>query len=85
MKKKDKYDNDKASTYEVVWKQCAKEMKNRIEKLGNYESIEADNNVIDLLGAIKVQVFDANEKKNPSLRMVLAWKKLSLCQHPFSL
>ena len=80
MKKKDKYDNDKASTYEVVWKQCTKEMKNRIEKLGNYESIEADNNVIDLLGAIKVQVFDANEKKNPSLRMVLAWKKLSSCR-----
>ena len=55
-------------------------MKNRIEKLGNYETIEENNNVIELLKAIKKQVFDANEKKHPSLRMVLAWKKLCGCR-----
>ena len=32
------------------------------------------------LKAIKKQVFDANDRKHPSLRMVLAWRKLCNCK-----
>ena len=55
-------------------------MKNRIGKLGNYETIEETKNILELMKAIKWQVFDANEYKHPSLRMVLAWKKLCMCR-----
>ena len=75
-----KYDQDKAKTYEVIWGRCTKSMKNRIEKLGGYESIEENISVIELLRAIKKQVFDANDRKHPSLRMVLAWRKLCDCK-----
>ena len=55
-------------------------MRNRIENRGTFEDIKRDNDVIELLKAIKQQVFDANERKHPSLRMVLAWKKLTGCR-----
>ena len=42
--------------------------------------MEIDNDVIASLQAIEQQVFDANEKKHPSLRMVMAWKKLMGCR-----
>ena len=80
IKQNTKYDQDKAKTYEVIWGRCTKAMKNRIEKLGSYESIEENNSVIELLKAIKKQVFDANDRKHPSLRMVLAWRKLCNCK-----
>ena len=80
IKRNTKYEQDKAKAYEVVWGRCKKAMKNRIEKLGNYEAIEENNDIIELLKAIKQQVFDANEKKHPSLRMALAWKKLCGCR-----
>ena len=38
-------------------------MKNCIEKLGNFEDIEKDYNIVELLKMIKQQVFDANERK----------------------
>ena len=62
-----------------MWGRCTKAIKNRIEKLGTYETIEETNDIIELMKAIKVQVFDANEKKHPSLRMVLAWRKPCSC------
>ena len=79
VKKNAKYEQDKAKAYEVVWSCCTKAMKNRIEKLGNYEAIEETNNIIKLTKAITRQAFDANEKKHPSLWMTLAWKKLCMC------
>ena len=45
IKRNTKYDQDKAKTYEVVWGRCTKAMKNRIEKLGSYESIEENYSV----------------------------------------
>ena len=64
----------------VCGEQCTKTMKNRLEKLGNFETIETANNVVELLKAIKVEIFDANERKHPSLRMALLWKKLAYCK-----
>ena len=53
IKRNTKYDQDKAKTCEAVWGRCTKAMKNRIEKLGSYESMEENNSVIDLLKTIK--------------------------------
>ena len=43
-------------------------MRNRIEKLGTFADIKRDNDVIELLKAIKQQVFDANERKAPQFK-----------------
>ena len=80
IKRNEKCDQDKAKAFEVVWGRCTEAMKNRIEKLGTYETIEETNDIIELMKAIKVQVFDANEKKHPSLRVVLTWRKLCSCR-----
>ena len=55
-------------------------MKNGIEKLGSYETIEENNDVIGSLKAIEQQVFDATDGKHLSLRMVMAWRKLCSCK-----
>ena len=51
-----------------------------LQSLGTLEDIERDNDVIELLKAIKQQVFDANERKHASLWMVMTWKKLMGCR-----
>ena len=80
LKDKKSYEENKGKAFIIVFGRCTKAMRNRIEKLGTFEDIERDNDVIELLKAIKQQVFDANERKHPSLRMVLAWKKLTGCR-----
>ena len=62
-----------------MWGRCTKAKKNGIEKIDTYETIEETNDIIELMKAIKVQVFDADEKKHPSLWMVLAWRELCSC------
>ena len=78
MKRNTKYEQDKAKAHEVVWSRCTKAMKSRIEKLGDSETIEETNNILELMKAIKRQVCNVNEKKHPSLRIILAWKKLCM-------
>ena len=80
LKDKKSYDENKGKVFIIVFGRCTKAMRNRIEKLETFEDMETDNDVIGLLKAIKQQVFDANERKHPSLRMVMAWKKLTGCQ-----
>ena len=80
VKKHMKCQQDKAKAYEVVWGRCTEAMKNRIEKLGSCEPVEENNDIVELLKAIKQQVFHANEKKHPSLRMAMVWKKLCGCR-----
>ena len=47
-------------------------MKDHIEKITEYESLEEKSDVIELLKLIKNIIFDSNERKHPSLRAVLA-------------
>ena len=46
IKKNTECEQDKAKAHEVVWGRCPKAMKNRIEKLGNHETIEETANII---------------------------------------
>ena len=80
LKKIESYDEYKAKSYEVVWGRCTKAMRNRIKKLATFEDIESSHDVIKLLQMIKQQIFDANERKYSSLRMVQAWRKLITCK-----
>ena len=41
LKKKEKYDDQKAKTHEVVHGCCAKQMKNRLEQLGAHDDCRA--------------------------------------------
>ena len=80
MKEEKSYNDNKAKVFIIVYGRCSKAMRNRIEKLETFEEMEEQNDVIQLLQAIKQQIFDANDRKYPSLRMVLAWKKLVSCR-----
>ena len=80
MKKLDLCEDWKAKVFVVVYGRCTKAMKNCIEKLGNFEDIEKDYDVVELLKMIKRQIFEANERKYSSLWMVQAWKKLLTCK-----
>ena len=76
LKKRDVYEEYKAKVFVIILGRCTKAMKNRIEEQVGFKGIESSSNVIELLKMIKKLVFDANEKKHPSLRSVLALKKL---------
>ena len=47
IKRNTKYEQDKAKACEAVWGHCTKAMKNCIEKLGDYETIEENNDIIE--------------------------------------
>ena len=80
MKKLEKYNDNKARVFGLLYKQCTKAMKDRIEKITEYEDLEEKSDVIELLKLIKNIIFDSNERKHPSLRAVLAWRKLAGCR-----
>ena len=80
LKKVDVYEDQKAKVFVLVMGRYTIQMMNRIEKLGNYEDLDKNHDVVGLLKAIKAQVFAANERKCASLRSVVAWKKLTGCR-----
>ena len=80
MKKMDIYEEQKAQVFVVIIGRCTMAMSNRIEKLGNYEDLEKDHDVVGLLKVIKQQIFDANEKKYICVRSVVNWKQLMRCK-----
>ena len=80
MKKMDIYEEQKAQVFVVIIGRCTTAMLNRIEKLGTYEDLEKDHNVVGLLKVIKQQIFDANEKKYICVRTVVNWKQLMRCK-----
>ena len=79
-KKLDRYDDWKAKVFVVVYGRCTKATKNCIEKLGNFEDIEKDYDVVEPLKMIMQQVFNANKRKHSSLRMAQAWRKPLTCR-----
>lgn len=57
-KKVDKYEEDKAKVFIVIKGQCTLALKNKVEAQANYEDIEKDYNVVDLLKSIQAVVFE---------------------------
>ena len=80
IRKKDLYEEHKSKVFIVIMGRCTKAMRNRIEKLDAFKDSEKTNDVVALLKLIKRQIFDVNDRKHPSLRSVLALKKLCSCR-----
>ena len=80
IKKADLNEDQKAKGFVLILGECSTAMKNRIEKLGDYEELEKNHDVIRPLPAIKKEVFHANENKYESPRSVLAWQGLLWCK-----
>jgi hypothetical protein len=76
LKKQDRYEDNKAKVFSIVFGQCEKAMKNQVESDPKYQSVETTNDVAGLLKIIKNLAFNANERKYPSLQAAEAWKNL---------
>jgi hypothetical protein len=59
--KKDKYEEHKAKIFVIIKGQCTLNMKNKVESLKGYNSIEASDDVIKLLNGLKELTFKTHD------------------------
>jgi hypothetical protein len=59
--KKERYEEHKAKIFVIVKGQCTLNMKNKVESLKGYNSIEANDDVIKLLNGLKKLTFKTHE------------------------
>jgi hypothetical protein len=59
--KKERYEEHKAKIFVIVKGQCTLNMKNKVESLQGYNSIEANNDVIKLLNGLKELTFKTHK------------------------
>ncbi len=59
--KKDRYKEHKAKIFVIVKEQCTMSMKNKVENLKGYDSIEASDDVIKLLNGLKELTFKTHD------------------------
>jgi hypothetical protein len=59
--KKERYEEHKAKIFVIVKGQCTLNMKNKVESLQGYYSIEANDDVIELLNGLKELTFKTHE------------------------
>ena len=76
LKKKDRYDTEKAKVFALILGQCDLPVKNRVESLANFETVVEDRDVVTLLKMIKEAVFGSNDKKYPPRQAAKAWMQL---------
>ena len=72
------YRTQKSKVFNVIVGQCDKAMRNRIEAMSEYESVESGCDIVALLRMIKDICFDANERKYPPMQAAMAW--VNLCK-----
>ena len=76
LKKKDRYEENKAKVFAFILGQCDKDMKNKLQGDSRYSDVDEETDVVTLLSMIKEAVYDAHDKKSPTLQAVVAWKQL---------
>lgn len=81
MREETKYNDHKAKVFTIVYGQCDKAMKNRIESQGMFASVEANNDVAGMLRLIKDAAYDSNDMKYPPMQAALALKRLMGARH----
>jgi mannose-6-phosphate isomerase class I len=59
--KKERYKEHKAKIFVIVKGQCTLSMKNKVERLKGYDSIEASDDVIKLLNGLKELTFKTHD------------------------
>ena len=77
LKKKDRYDDQKAKVFTTIYGHCDEAMKNRVETHEDYKDADSKRDVVTLLKMIKDLAFDANDKTYPAKQAMEAWKLLT--------
>jgi beta-galactosidase beta subunit len=76
LKKKTKYEDEKAKVFAIKLSHCDEPMKNKVESHAQYATMEQGSDVTILLETIKEIAFDSNEKQYPARLAAIAWKQL---------
>jgi Zinc knuckle len=76
LKKKDRYEEQKAKVFALILGQCELPVKNLVESQDDYDTVAMGSDVIALLKMIKEAVFGSNDKKYPPRQAARAWLQL---------
>jgi hypothetical protein len=79
IKKKTKYDEEKAKAFAIILGQCDEPMQNKVEGHLKFAQMEQDCDVAALLEVIKESAFDFHEKQFSAHQAAHAWKQLAYC------
>jgi hypothetical protein len=79
IKKKTKFDDEKAKVFAIILSHCDEPMENKVERHPKYAQMEQDCDVAALLEVIKESVFDSHEQQYPACQAASAWKQLASC------
>jgi Zinc knuckle len=79
IKKKTKYDDEKAKVFAIILSRCDEPMKNKVEGHQKYAQMEQDCDVAALLEVIKESAFDSHERQYSARQAASAWKQLAYC------
>ena len=76
LKQEAQHTDHKAKVFTIVFGQCDKAMKNRVEAAASCSTVESKTDVAKLLQVIKGVAFDANEKKHQTQQATKALQGL---------
>jgi len=76
LKKKDRYEEQKAKVFALIIGQCELPVKNRVESREDYDEVSMNSDVIALLKNIKEVVFGSEERMYPPRQALKAWSQL---------
>ena len=77
------YQEDKAKVFRIIMGQCTVPMRNKIEHLADYESLEEDDDVVGLLGKMKELAHSTEDTQCKCWTMQSTMRKMfSLQQEP---
>jgi hypothetical protein len=74
IKKKTKYDDEKAKVFAIILSWCDEPMKNKVEGHQKYAQMEQDCDLAALLEVIKESAFDLHEQQYLAHQAASAWK-----------
>ena len=77
LRKKQKYEDDKARVFAIIFDHCDEPMKNRLEGQKECREAEKNRDVIELIKIIKNAAYGATDKKYPARQAVEALKQLT--------
>jgi hypothetical protein len=76
IKKKTKYDEEKAKVFAIILGQCNEPMQNKVEGHSKFAQMEQDCDVAALLELIKESAFDSHDKQYSACQVANVWKQL---------
>ena len=77
LKKKTKYEEDKARVFATILSRCDEPLKNRLECHATFDSIEKAGNVVKLIQMIKESAFDSSGREYAPQMGVMVLKQMT--------